>query len=148
MDPDEFEADLLKGLAQLLASEGVGTWTESGSYTSTQTGIVIDAAPETLNRMIQLSLYPVDDDESQNTDVVGLQVIARWEGGNPLPSRQLDTQVFNRLQGRNGFTLSTGVQVAYCKRVSGVSLGIDASKRWARSSNYYLTVYRPSSYRL
>lgn len=146
MTAADFEADLLKGIAQLLQTEGIGTWKESASYTAAETGIVIDATPETLSRAIQLSTYGVTDDEEGATDVVGLQIMVRWEGASPLPSRALDSKIFNALQGRS-VLLATGVQINNCRRASSASLGIDGSKRWTRSSNYYVTVYRPGAYR-
>lgn len=147
MSAATFEADLLRGLAQLLASEGLGTWKETAGYTAAETGIVIDATPDSLSRAIQLTAYPVEDDEQFSTDVVGVQIISRWEGVNPLPSRELDSRIFDTIQGL-AVTLATGVRVAYIRRTSGASLGVDASKRWARSSNYYLTVHRPTAQRL
>lgn len=149
MNPDDFEADLLTGLAELLAGEIAGAvWRTTSGYTAAETGIVLDVAPETLNRVIQLSLYPVTDDPVGASDEIGLQVVTRWEGQDPRPCRRLDTQVFNRLQGRAHFVLSTGIHVVSAARQSGASLGVDSSKRWGRSSNYYVRVSRPATYRL
>lgn len=141
-----FETDLLVGHAQLLAAAGVGTWNASGSYTAGQTAIVLDAVPETLPRLIVLSTYAVDDNPGLNDDLLGLQVLTRWDGQNPNACRDLDGAIFDLLQGRSRYT--AGVFVTLCARRSASSLGQDSSKRWMRSSNYYLNVFRPTPHRL
>ena len=143
-----FQADLLTGFAQLLAAAGLGVWSPTGGYAAGATGIVIDATPETLSRAIQLSAYPVADHPNYRSDEIGLQTIVRVAGVDPLPSRDLDDLIFQQLQGRSHFDLSTGVRVTSCSRRSGATLGLDSSKRWSRSSNYYLRVLQPSTHRL
>jgi len=148
MAAEDFQGDLLIGMAQLLAAAGLGVWSPTLGYAAGATGIVLDATPETLDRAIQLSSYPVADDPGFRSDLIGLQTIVRWGGGDPLPSRRLDEQIFQALQGRTHFVLSTGVHVTSCSRRSGATLGIDSSKRWSRSSNYYLRVLHPTTHRL
>lgn len=148
MTVDDFEQDLLEGFAQLLAAEGVGVYRSAASYVASETGIYVDGSPDTANRVIQLSTYTVDENPTYGSDVIAVQIVTRWESANPFPCRKLDTQIFNRLQGRSNFTLPTGIRVETCSRRSGASLGMDSLKRWSRSSNYYLRVYRPTTYRL
>jgi len=147
----DFERQLLYGMAQLVAADVTGiTWKApgAGAYTATQAGIYLDSTPETAVRAVQLSLYPVDDDPVHAASIIGFQTIVRWEGSDPLPTRDLDSAIFDALHGRTHFTLSTGITVASCARRSGASLGQDASRRWSRSSNYYLQVTRPAPHRL
>jgi hypothetical protein len=148
MNLDDFDQDLLEGFAQLLQVEGVGTYRPTAGYAVSETGIYLEGTPDTASRVIQLTTYSVDEHPAYGSDVIGLQVITRWENANPFPCRRLDTQIFNRLQGRASFTLPTGIRVETCSRRSGASLGMDSSKRWGRSSNYYLRVHRPTLYRL
>jgi hypothetical protein len=148
MAAEDFQADLLIGFAQLLAAAGLGTWTPSAGYPAGATGIVLDDTPETLDRAIQLSSYPVTEDTTFGGDDIGLQVIVRWGGADPLPSRRLDEQIFQALHGRSHFTLPTGLRITSCSRRSAASLGKDGSKRWSRSANYYVHVHHPSTYRV
>lgn len=146
-----FERLLLYGMAQLLAADVPGlTWKApgSGAYTAGQTGIYLDGTPETANRAVQISVYPVEDDPNFATSTLGFQTIVRWEGADPMPTRDLDGAIFDALHGRTHFVLATGVTVASCSRRSGALLGQDASKRWSRSSNYYLQLTRPAPHRL
>lgn len=148
MTADDFDQDLLEGFAQLLATEGIGIYRSAASYAAGETGIYLEGSPDAANRVIQLATYTVEENPNYGSDQMGLQIITRWEGANPFPCRKLDTQIFNRLQGRGSFTLPTGIRVETCSRRSGSSLGMDGNKRWSRSSNYYLRVYRPTTYRL
>lgn len=144
-----FERDLLEGMAQLLAADVAGvTWRPAGAYTATQTGIYLDATPETAARVVQISLYPVADDPTFAASDIGFQTIVRWEGADGRPTRDLDSAIFDALHGRTHFQLATGIRVASCSRKSGASLGQDSSRRWSRSSNYYLHVHRPGPHRL
>lgn len=144
-----FEKQLLVGVAQLLQAEGVGFYNISAGPTAGQTGIAIGGyQPETWNRLIALDTYQVSDDLGPTTDdVIGIQVITRWEGPDPNAVKDLDGLVFDRLHGRTMFTLPTGILVSDCYRRSGAPLGQDSSKRWSRSSNFYVTVSRPTTHR-
>jgi hypothetical protein len=144
-----FEEELLRGVAQLLHDAGVGvTYRATGAYIAGETGIFFDTMPDSLPNAVQLSLYPVMDDPMYGSDLIGLQVISRSVGPDPFPNRQLTAKIFDILQGLINKTLTTGVKIITSSRRSGTSLGIDASKRWSRSNNYYLRVYRPTPNRL
>lgn len=146
---DTFEENLMRGVAQLLHDAGVGiVYRAAGSYTAGEAGIFFDTMPDTLISAVQLSLYPVMDDPMYGSDVIGLQVITRTAGPSPFPCRQLANKVFDQLQGLVERTLSTGVKIITSSRRSGASLGMDSSKRWSRSQNFYVRAYRPSPNRL
>lgn len=145
-----FTTDLLTGLAVYIAAGGVGaTWATSGVYTTLQTGIVLGAIPQAPDRIITLSAYGIGDDSANLSDSgIGVQLRCRWGGSDPRPVDDLADALFALLHGKTAFTLSTGVYVAQCLRRSGpVSLGQDASNRWANASNYYLSTHRPSANR-
>lgn len=143
-----FETDLLTGIAQLLATASIGTWRATGVYTASETGIVLDNVPATPDRIITLSDYTVSDDSTLSDSVIGVQVRTRWVGQNPSLVKDLDGLIFDLLHGMPSKTLVGGVHVVSCFRNSGASLGQDANTRWMRSSNYYLTVHRPSTNRI
>lgn len=142
-----FEADLLTGLAQFVAAANIGTWRDNGVYAAGETGIVLDTIPASPDRIIALSDYVVSDDPSLSDSVIGVQVRTRWGGQDPRPVKDLDGLIFNLLHGLSGINLVGGVHIVSMFRRSGVSMGQDANNRWGRSSNYYVTVHRPSTNR-
>ena len=141
-----FESDLLTGLAQLLASAGIGVWRES-AYTAAETGITLDKVPATPDAVVTLSDYTVSDDPTLSDSVIGVQIRTRRAGVDPRPVKDLDGAIFNLIHGMPATTLPGGVRVVSCFRRSGASLGQDANGRWQRSSNFYLQVHRPSTNR-
>src|SRR6185437_15571705 len=71
--PMSFSGDLLNGLAAFLAAAGAGTYRSDGTaYTSGETAIVFAAMPQTPDRAIVLSAYPVTDDPSLSDSVIGM----------------------------------------------------------------------------
>ena len=142
-----FETLLLTGIAQLLATAGLGTWRDTGVYTAAETGIVMDTVPASPDRVITLTDYVVADDPTLSDSVIGVQVRTRWGGQDPRPVKDLDGSIFDVLHGMPATTLTGGVRVVSCFRRSGTSMGQDLNGRWGRSSNYYATVHRPSQNR-
>jgi len=143
-----FQTNLLTGLATDLQTGSIGTWSTAGVYTPTQTGIVLDVVPQTPDRIITLTDYPVSDDVSGPDSVVGIQVRCRWGGADPRLVKDLADLIFQRWQNMCNVTLTGGVYVVQCLRQSGpVSLGQDANLRWSNSTNYYLKVGNPATNR-
>jgi len=142
-----FETLLLTGIAQLLATAGLGTWRDTGVYTAAETGIVMDTVPATPDRVITLTDYVVTDDPTLSDSVIGVQVRTRWADADPRPVKDLDGSIFDALHGLEGVTLTGGVHIVSMFRRSGTSMGQDIGSRWGRSSNYYATVHRPSTNR-
>lgn len=141
-----FTGDLLDGLAQLLATGGAGTYRADGTaYLPSETAIVLGGMPQTPDRVIVLSDYPVTDDPSLSDSVVGLQVRTRG-GADPHDVKAVAGAVFDQLHGRTAFQAGV-VRVVQALRQSGTPLGQDDNRRWEHSENYYLTVHRPSTYR-
>ncbi len=141
--------NLLVGVGVALNAAALGTWNTSGAYTSAQTGIVLGVIPQTPDRIIALTAYGISDSPGISDSVVGLQVRTRWSGADPRPVYDLDDALFSYLQGKTAWTLSTGVVVVECHRISGpASLGQDANNRWSLSSNYHLTVHYASTNRI
>jgi len=142
-----FETLLLTGIAQLLATAGLGTWRDTGVYAAAETGIVFDTVPASPDRVITLTDYVISDDPTLSDSVIGVQVRTRWGGQDPRPVKDLDGSIFDALHGLEGVDLVGGVHVVSMFRRSGTSMGQDANSRWGRSSNYYATVHRPSTNR-
>ena len=144
--------NLLTGLATELQTAGLGTYSTSGAYTALQTGIVFGNVPQSPDRIITLTAYGVGGDDPTLSDTVtGLQVLTRWNGADKRPVDDLDDSIFDLLHGVTHLTVGTGgdaVHVVQCLRTSGpASLGMDENHRWVVSSNYLVTVHRPSPHR-
>jgi hypothetical protein len=147
-----FSTNLLTNLATYLQTNSLGTWNTSGAYTSSQTGITLYTMPQGVtDKIICLSAYGVSDDFHSNHSIIGVQIRCRWSGTNPTLADDLADSIFQLLQGADHLTLGTGATattVVKCERNSFVSLGQDANGRWSNSTNYYLTMYLPSTNRL
>ena len=134
-----------------LAAGGLGaTWNTSGAYTALQTDIVFGNVPQEPDRVITLTCYGSSDDPSLSTSVVSLQVRTRCEGQEKRKVDDLDDAVFNILHSAQHLIVGTGsaaVHIVQCQRKSQASLGQDVNGRWSDSSNYDVTVHRPSANR-
>ncbi len=141
-----FSRDLLTGLAGLLHAAGVGTWKESGAYSTDQTAIVLGEIPEVPQKIIALATYPIADHPTLSDSTAAVQVLTR-AGVDPREVDDLDDAIFDLLHNASQLRLSTGVRIVQCLRNSGAPLGHDENGRWMRSSNYYLKVHRASQHR-
>lgn len=139
-----YESDLLVGIAELLATASVGTWSETGTYAANVTAITLRKMPAAPDAAIALSTYGVADDPTLSDGVTGLQVRSRAAGPDPRTHDDLADAVFEQLQGLHDVTLTSGVYVVFVERRSFLDLGQDALQRWERSDNYYVTTHRPS----
>jgi len=144
-----FRTNLLTGLAVLLSNAGIGSWNESGVYTSDQTGIVIGTVPQSPDRIITLTSYGASGDSPALSDsILGVQVRCRWDGEDPRPVDDLADSIYDFLHGRTHYLLSTGVAVVQSLCQSGpTSIGQDSDLRWSNVTNYYVIAHRPSTYR-
>jgi hypothetical protein len=142
-----FTDDLLSGVSQYLADGGVGTWRPSGAYLATDPDpIVRTSVPASPDRVIVLTPYTVSDDGLMSDSVQGLQVRTRGTK-DPRTVEAIDDAVFDRLHGAHGVSLPGGARLVMAERKSGTPLGTDGGGRHQRTSNYHLTVWRPSSHR-
>lgn len=144
-----FESNLLTGLAVYLAADGIeATYNTNGVYTTMQTGIVLGNIPQTPDRIITLTVYDSDDDPTMSDSTLRVQVRCRAQGADKRLVDDLDSAIFNLIGAKWAWTLSTGVYVVQCQRSSGPApLGQDGNNRWSVSSNYAVTVHRPSANR-
>lgn len=143
----DFETEFLEGFARLLAAASAGTWKATGTYTSSETGIMLGLLPQTPDRVIALAAYGVEDDPALSDSTIGLQVTTRWGGQDPREVGKSTARVFDALQGLHDTNLLTGIRVVQCLRRSWVSLGQDANARWRTVQNFYVDVHRPSAHR-
>lgn len=136
------DVDLLKGVAELLDAEGVGTYDETGVLPADATGIVLGKVPDGPDRLIGLTTYPVSDDDSTDS-VTGIQARLR-AGTDPTAVVQLANAVFDVLHNRRSYLLR-GVWVEISWRQSQAWIGQDERGRMELTSNYYFRTVRPGS---
>lgn len=144
----DFQTNLLTGLAADLDAAGIGTWEDAYVYGASDVAIVLGNIPQAPDNVITLTAYGVSDSPNLSTSVIGVQVRCRTAGQDKRVLDDLTDSIFYRWHGRTTWTLSTGVFIVQCLRNSGpASLGQDQNNRWADTSNYYVTVHRPSANR-
>lgn len=136
--------DLLVGLAVRLAQAGVGAWKPTEAYSTGDTAIVLGIVPQSPDRVIALSAYPVSDDLTLSDSVTGVQVRYRT-GPQSSDLTALTDAVFDALHGAEFH--AGPVRVVQCWRNSGAPLGADEVGRLEAAENYYLTTWSPSTYR-
>lgn len=148
VDPAEFDVAFRAGFGQYLASAAGGQVGKWGSFGTNDTGIVDGGLPATPANVLALASYSVSDDPTNSDSVIGLQVATRAAGQDPRPTGRLTGKVYDQLHGLSGVILPGGVYVVQCYRQSWTSLGQDENSRWREVSNFYVTVHRPSKYRI
>lgn len=144
--PAEFDVEFIAGFGQYLHAQ-VDAW-KWGSFNSSDTGIVAGALPASPDAVLALASYSVSDDPTNSDSVIGLQVTTRAAGQDPRPVGRLTSTVYDQLHGLTSVVLPGGVYVVQCYRQSWTSTGQDANHRWREVSNFYVTVHRPSKYRV
>ncbi len=142
-----YTTDLLIGLAQILAADGIGVWHTDGTYADNATGIVLNVVPQSPAAVVVLSTYSVGDDPIHADSVTGVQIRTRTPGEDPRPTDDLADAIFDLLQGAADLNLG-GVAVQLVWRQSWTPLGADGNRRHERSDNYYLQTWRPGPNRL
>jgi len=143
---------LLEGLADLLDQAGVGHWRPDETYEDSdgevEPAIVLIDLPETPERVICLTDYPVMDEPGAADAIVGVQVRTRG-GRDPLDASDLRDGAYSVLHGLRSVTFIPAggaegdpVVVAQVYRQNATPIGPDSQGRYERSENYYVHVNR------
>ena len=135
---------LLTGLAEHLATAGIGTWRTTGVYTDGETGILIRAVPPAPDRIVTLAAYPVASPPGMADHTTGVQVRVR-AGQDPTGCDDLADAIHDLLDGAHDLTLG-GIRISQITRTSYASLGQDGNRRWERSENYAIAAVRPTAH--
>jgi hypothetical protein len=141
-----FTGDLMAGLAGYLATQGVGTYRATGTYTADEVGIVHDVVPASPARIVVLTPYGHADASTQAETDASVQIRVRGTA-DPRTAYELDDAAFAAVQNLPR-TVMGGVTVVAAWRTSSAYLGVDSNARHERSSNYRLRVHRPSLHRI
>jgi hypothetical protein len=136
-----YTTSLLDGLAALIADAGLAVYRPDGSYTAGETGVIFTVMPDTPERVIVLTAYPVEDTDLTDA-ITGIQARMRC-GTDPRDVDQLADGLFDLLHNRRGLDLG-GVRVALICRQSQAPMGQDAHGRQEIAANYYARTTRPS----
>ena len=135
-----YTADLLDGLARLLAEQNVGTYRPDGRYAPGETALTIAAVPPAPDRVICLTAYPVQDSPALTDCLTGIQVRTR-AGTDPREVDVLDDAAFDVLHGAGPHTWGAArVQLLY--RTASAPIGADDAGRMERTSTYFVRAHR------
>ena len=139
-------SDLLYGLAQYLADQGIVTYPLAAgtSYTAGQTGVTFDLMPQAPDRVVCLTAYAASDDAANPWSSMRVQVRTRGLPSQPDDLWTLRDSVYNALQSESALTFGT-VTVAQILRVSSVPLGMDTNRRFEHADNYQLDIQLPAT---
>ncbi|MFE0036839.1 minor capsid protein [Streptomyces sp. NPDC059015] len=135
--------DLLTGVAELLAAEGVGVYDDDSVLPAGATALVLGPVPDEPASVVGLTPYPVSDDDS--TDAVTAIQAAMRAGTDPTTVLALADAVFDALHNRRNY-LVRGVHVEVSWRNSQGWIGKDAKGRMELSANYYFRTVRSGSH--
>lgn len=141
-----FQTNLLTALGEYLHAENVGRWLSGGgSYSPSDTALVVDTLPASPDKGIGMTLYPVED-KGTTDSVIGLQLIVRGSPNNRATVKDITDRAFDALHDLQAVTLG-GIPVVRIWRQSGANLGPDSNNRQQASENYYLQVTRTGANR-
>lgn len=135
---------LLTGLAELLDTAGVGVWSPSAAPGATDVAICLIVLPQSPERIICLTDYPVSADPRLTDAVIGIQVRVRGTD-DPAVASDLRDAVYDAIQGQSITTLGTAPNAVVVSSIawqSEVPLGPDGLGRYERTINYYVRVNR------
>lgn len=138
---------LLTGLAELLDSAGVGTWSPGAPPPAGDVAITLIDLPQSPERIVCLTDYPIAADGRLQDVTIGVQVRVRGTT-SPGVAADLRDGVFDALNGLGVTVLGTApdqVAVSAIDWQSELPLGPDQLGRHERVINYYVRCPRPSA---
>lgn len=131
-------SDALRGVAEHLATEGVGKW--PGPYTAGDTAVVLKRLPATPDRALAITVYDVDLDVELPNEGLMVQVVSRAPGLVDAVDDLADA-VLAVMHGTHHATWGD-LHVSRCVHISTAPLGADGNGREERSDNYRIITTR------
>ncbi|MFD3749757.1 minor capsid protein [Streptomyces cyaneofuscatus] len=138
-----YTVDLLEGLAELMADEGLGVYRPDAPTVQGEVPIVLGAMPEEPARVYVLTPYPVEDTDT--TDAITAVQIRYRAGADLREVWGLADGAFRLLHERRSYRLR-GIYVALSWRESAGLMGQDTSGRNELTSNFYFRTTRPGPF--
>ncbi|MCG7203954.1 minor capsid protein [Streptomyces arenae] len=138
-----YTSSLLDGIAALLSNAGVASWRPDEVIGPGETGIFRAVMPDSPDRALCLTAYPVADDDTTNA-LTGVQVRIR-AGQDVDEVDDLADAVFDQLHNRQHYALN-GIHVVLSWRQSQAWIGQDTKGRMELTSNYYFRTVRSGTY--
>jgi hypothetical protein len=138
-----YTSTLLDGIAGLLDGAGIGLFRPDEVIADPATGIFRGVMPDSPERAIGITAYPVADDDTTNT-ITGVQIRMR-AGRDPDAIDDLADLVFDELHNRRQYRIG-GIYVALSWRQSQAWIGQDAQKRMELTSNFYFRTVRSGAH--
>ncbi|MGW3847189.1 minor capsid protein [Streptomyces fagopyri] len=138
-----YTSTLLDGIAGLLDMAGIGTFRPAEVIRDPATGIFRGVMPDSPERALGITAYPVADDDTTNA-ITGVQIRMR-AGRDPDAIDDLADEVFDELHNRRHYDCG-GVRVALSWRQSQAWIGQDAHGRMELTSNFYFRTVRSGAH--
>ena len=138
-----YTSSLLDGIAGLLEEAGVGVFRPDDVVTDPDTGLFRGVMPDTPERAIGITAYPVEDTDRTDT-TIGVQLRMR-AGRGPDAVDDLADAVRDALHMRRHYVVG-GISVVLSWRESQAWIGQDAHGRMELTSNYYFRTSRAGTY--
>ncbi|MEV1079870.1 minor capsid protein [Streptomyces sp. NPDC050211] len=135
-----YTGSLLDGIGGLLMETAVGIFDPNAVIQDPDTGIFRGVMPDTPERAIGLTAYPVQDDDTTDA-ITGVQARMR-AGRDPDAIDDLADAVWDVLHNRRSYRLN-GIYIALSYRQSQAWIGQDAHGRMELTANYYFRTTRP-----
>lgn len=136
-------ADLLDGFAGALTAAGVATYRTDGSaYLSSETAVTFSLLPQTPDRVLCLTDYPVSDDPKLPMSIVGVQVRLRGIPSSPRDIQSLRDAVYVAMQGLTDQVWGS-VHMVQVLRQSSIPMGQDDTLRFEYAENYHVYLDLP-----
>ncbi|MEU6535508.1 minor capsid protein [Streptomyces sp. NPDC047000] len=138
-----YTGSLLDGIAGLLQEAGIGIFRPDDVIADPDAGIFRGVMPDSPNRALGLTAYPVTDDDTENA-VTGVQIRMR-AGRDPDAIDDMADAVWGALHGRRHYDCG-GIHVALSWRQSQDWIGQDAHGRMELAANFYFRTVRSGTY--
>lgn len=136
---------ILAGLAQLLHDNDIGAWRPHGAYAPDEIAIVLGDLPQSPEKAVGISDYPVSSDPKLSDTIIGVQ--ARIRGDlHPGTVRDLRDAVYDAWHALSHFELVSeagNILVTQVNWQSAAPLGPAEGGQFQRSENYYVWFNRP-----
>lgn len=138
-----YTSALTAGMAELIAGAGLATYRANGAYTTGENGITVGIVPDTPDRIVCLTPYPVEDGHLADA-ITAVQIRTR-AGRDPRPLLDLSDALFNLLHNREHWQCG-GIPIVLSWRQSEAWIGQDTKGRMERTANYYLRTSRGAAH--